>query len=173
MIVFRGSFTTLWITLQSNEELGLLATDYLEDYFGTDGQITLHHVEGPTDYPVLMIEQPAQTPGIPNDYFLGQIPFASIPDGNYEIRGRCKDVVDNYSILNSVQSPLGGEQTIIITFEIRPVGGVFLYYPMPDSAILVRGGFEGPTLIRPVLEPPQMLRPVLSSPLTARPEYAP
>ena len=149
MIIYRGAFATLWITLQSNEQLGILDTDYLEDYAGADGQVTVHHIEGATDYPVLMINQPGQTPGTPNDVFTGQLVLATLPDGNYEIRGRCRDLAGNYTILNSVATPIGDEQVLVMTFEIKPGSG--LYYPMPASSLLLRPGFSGPDLARPVL----------------------
>lgn len=149
MIIYRGAFATLWITLQSNEQLGILDTDYLEDYAGADAQVTVHHIEGATDYPVLMIDQPGQTPGTPNDVFTGQLVLATLPDGNYEIRGRCRDLAGNYTILNSVATPIGGEQIIVMAFEIKAGSG--LYYPMPASALLLRPGFSGPGLARPTL----------------------
>jgi hypothetical protein len=147
VIVYRGSFSSLWVTLQSNEQLGILDTDYLEDWAGNDGQVTVHHVEGATDYPVLMVEQPAQTPGTANDVFRGQIDLDAVPDGNYEIRGRCRDIVGNYTILNSVQSPVGGEQVIAMGFEIK--AGAGLNYPMPASAVLVRGVYVVQLAARP------------------------
>ena len=38
--IYRGGMTTLWLTLQSNEALGVLDTDYMEDYFGAEGQVS-------------------------------------------------------------------------------------------------------------------------------------
>ena len=160
MIVYRGAFATLWLTLQSNEQLGILDTDYLEDYAGADGQVSAHHIEGATDYPVLMIDQPGQTPGTPNDVFTGQIVLATLPDGYYEIRGRCRDIAGNYTILSSVQTPIGNEQVISMAFEIKDGAG--LHYPMPGSAILIRGGYVGPDLGRTTQ----------SFQLAARPDYS-
>ena len=159
MIVYRGTFDILWLTLASNEALGILDTDYLEDYFGADGQVTVHHVGGATDYPVVMVGQPDQTPGTPNDVFMGQLSLTTVPNGNYEIRARCRDVSGNYSILNSVAAPSGGEQVLPLTFEIKD--GVGLHYPMPGSAILFRGGYSGP----------ELARPTFAVELAARPEY--
>ena len=133
MIAYRGVFSTLWLTLASNEVLGILDTGYLEDFFGADGQVTVHHIEGGTDYPVVMVEQPAQTPGTANDVFMGQLALASIPDGHYEIRGRCRDTGGNYSILGSVDSPLGGEQVLALPFEVKEGAG--LHYPAAGAKL--------------------------------------
>ena len=160
MIVYRSSFGTLWLTLSSNEALGVLDTDYLEDYFGADGQVTVHHVEGLTDYPVAMVGQADQTPETPNDVFMGQLALATIPNGNYEIRARCRDITGNYSILNSVDSPIGGEQIITPRFEVKDGAG--LHYPA-----------GGPELGRVAITPTGLSRPPLDSRLAlSRPTLA-
>ena len=124
--VYRGAFATLWITLQANEALGILDSDYLEDYFGNDSQVSLYHIASDTHYPVLMLDQPLATPLIPYDVFKGQIAMASLPDGAYQVRGRCRDVGGNYSILSAVQTPLGGEQVLAMEFDIQPGDGLLV-----------------------------------------------
>ena len=98
---------------------------------------------------MLLFELPGQTPVIPHDVFQGQSTLASLPDGDYEVRGRCRDVAGNYTILSSVQTPIGGEQVLPMDFEIRPGSG--LHYPMPASAVLLRAGVAGPDLARAVI----------------------
>ncbi len=124
--VYRGAFATLWITLQANETLGILDSDYLEDYFGNDSQVSLYHVDSGTHYPVLMLDQPLATPLIPYDVFKGQAAMASLPDGAYQVRGRCRDVGGNYTILSTVQTPLGGEQVLAMGFDIQPGAGLLV-----------------------------------------------
>lgn len=158
--IYRGQFSTLWITLQSNEQLGILDSGYLEDYYGNDGQVTLHHVESSTDYPVLMIEQPAVTPSIPQDVFKGQVSLAGLPNGTYQVRGRCCDTVGNYTILSSVQTPVGDEQILALGFGIRD--GTGLRYQVPVSAGLIRLGFMATTLNRPPINGLTLSRPNLS-----------
>lgn len=133
--VYRGDMTVLWVTLQASEELGLLSSDYVQDYFGNDGQVTLHHIDSAADFPVVMVDVPLTTPEIPHDVFTGSYSLALLQDGDYEIRGRVRDIAGNYTILNSVQVPLGGEtvQPLLMTllsgfsnkFVVRAGGAVF------------------------------------------------
>ena len=116
--VYRAQFSTLWITLQSNEQLGLLDSDYLEDYYGNDGQVTLHHIDSGIDYPVLMLHVSEETPEIPFDVFRGQTSLAILPNGDYEVRGRCRDLAGNYTILSAFESPLGTEAVSAQLFNI-------------------------------------------------------
>ncbi|MBL4838398.1 MAG: hypothetical protein JKY34_12560 [Kordiimonadaceae bacterium] len=147
--VYRGAFATLWITLQANEALGILDADYLEDYFGNDSQVSLYHIASDTHYPVLMLDQPLVTPLIPYDIFKGQMAMASLPDGAYQVRGRCRDVGGNYTILSAVQSPLGGEQVLAMEFNIQPGQGLHFTVQLPFG--LIRMGLDMGTLDRPTL----------------------
>ena len=128
MTFYRAAHTTLWLTIQSNESLGVLDSDYIEDYHGADGQLTLHHVATTTDYPVLMAPQPDQTPLIPNDVFRGPVTLATLPDGDYELRGRVRDVTGNYTILSAFASPQGGEDVQAIVLTILPGNGYQLLF---------------------------------------------
>lgn len=127
---YRGLFTELWITLRSDEVLGVLDSDYLEDYFGTDGQVTLRYEDG-SFYTVLMNEVPEETPGIAHDVFTGPIDLNTIPDGIYTIQGRVRDVVDNYTILNEVENPFGNERIINLSFTVASTG------PTTDLVVFV------------------------------------
>jgi len=134
----RASYTQLWLKIRSDETLGILDSDYLEDYNGVDGQITLHHVATVTDYTVLMSHVPGETPTIPFDVFQGVYsPLADLPDGIYELRFRCRDVMGNYTIVNSVQNPFGGERILSLNLEIVP----FLFgYIYQEGSVIARGG---------------------------------
>jgi hypothetical protein len=118
---YRGPFTELWITLRSDEVLGVLDSDYLEDYFGADGQVTLRYQDG-TFYTVLMNEVTEETPGVAHDVFTGPVDLSTIPDGIYTIQGRVRDVVGNYTILDEVETPLGDERIINLTFTVSSTG---------------------------------------------------
>lgn len=126
----RGNFTQLWIKLTSDEPLGILDTDYLEDYDGNDGFITLHHVATSQDYQLAMLAVPQDTPSIPNDVFQGVYsPLSDLADGEYELRFRCRDPYGNYTISNSVAAPSGEERVInlalvLITAETVKVIGI-------------------------------------------------
>jgi hypothetical protein len=118
MIFLRQAYTELWITLTSNEVLGILDSDYLEDYYGTDGQITLHNLTTGERIPVLMTEVFTTTPEIPHDVFTGFIELAPLTNGEYQIEGRVKDVFNHHTIIGEVQNPFGSERIISLPLTI-------------------------------------------------------
>ncbi len=112
MTIFnRNGFASLVIGLQSDEGLGILDTDYIEDYNGVDAQVTIYHISSTTSWPVVMSL-------IPTNLLRGQIALAGLPDGNYDVRGRVKDVYGNYSIISAFLNPNGSEDILIIGFTI-------------------------------------------------------
>lgn len=122
MIVERQGLD-LVLHLASNEALGVLDTGYLEDYYGTDSQLTLYHLATGVAYPVAMVET-AETPSVPHDQFEGSYPFELLPDGDYEIYGRLRDVAGNYVVLGTVAHPYGGESVIRVVLTILSDGNV-------------------------------------------------
>ncbi len=109
-------YNEIWITLSSNEELGILDSGYLEDYFGVDGQITLINESTLVRTQVLMNE--VNISSLPHDVFTGHVSSNSLPVGFYHIEARVRDVVGNYSIIGEVSSPFGGERIINLSFEL-------------------------------------------------------
>ena len=102
MIFNRLNFTELWFTLESNEALGVLDTDYLEDYYGVDGQLTLVNDDTLNEYPVLM------SPSNNNTTLSGFIDITSLSNGDYTLKGRVCDVVGNYTVLSGYFEPDAG-----------------------------------------------------------------
>lgn len=100
MIFVRGNHSEIGIKLTSNEELGVLDTAYIEDFFGTDGQVSLFHQNSSQRFDVLMTTVPDDTPGVANDVLLGFYPLNLLPDGNYEIQGFVRDTAGNYTVLS-------------------------------------------------------------------------
>jgi hypothetical protein len=113
----RGFFTELWITLRSDETLGILDSDYLEDYFGVDGQISLLH-DSNVRYTVAMNEVAEETTNIPHDVFTGFLELDSIPNGHYIVQARVRDIANSYTILGAVENPLGTERVINLEFDV-------------------------------------------------------
>ncbi|MBL4781659.1 MAG: hypothetical protein JKX92_05400 [Porticoccaceae bacterium] len=138
--IYRGGMTTLWLTLQSNETLGILDSAYIEDYFGNDGQVSLYHIASGTYYPVVMITQPAQTPTIGNDVFIGSYLFSLLPDGVYQIRGRVRDISGNYTILSTLQTPTGGEG--VQTLGLTIASGFATIYVINAGPLVIRTGID-------------------------------
>ena len=147
MNFYRSTFATLWIRLQSNESLGLLDSDYIEDYHGADGQITLHHVDTATDYPVLMSPVPDETPQIDHDVLRGPVTLSTLPDGLYQIRGRVRDTSGNYTILSDFATPTGGETVQSLQMTILP--GLGYRYALNLGVLSVFGAFAGGSLAPP------------------------
>ena len=135
---YRSDFTEIWIRLTSGETLGILDTDYLEDYFGIDGQVTLHHLSSGERFPIVMAEQTDQTPGVPHDVFAGYRYLSDLPDGDYQVEGRVRDLNGSYSILSAVQNPYGGETVILLQFRIL-VAAVQIIIDL--DALEIRGGY--------------------------------
>lgn len=95
---YRNTYSQVAITITSNEVLGKLDTDYIEDYYGVDGQITLYHPDTNTRYPVLI------TAIVAARQFIGYFNLANKPLGRYEIQGKVQDMVGNVTIIGSVNS---------------------------------------------------------------------
>lgn len=143
MAIFdRASFNTLVVELQSDEVLAILDTDYVEDYNGVDGQVTIYHIANNTSWAVAMSL-------IPTNLLKGQIALAGLPDGNYDVRGRVRDAFGNYSILTSFLNPTGGEDIILISFTIMSgvivgwITGVINSYPRISGVISSKPRISG------------------------------
>lgn len=102
MIFNRGTFTEIWFRLASNEALGILDTDYIEDYYGVDGQLTLVHLETLSEYPILMSPT---VDAVQGNILAGFKLLAGLDDGNYVLKGRVRDVLGNYTILTDYIVP--------------------------------------------------------------------
>lgn len=136
-VVFpRGAFTNMLLTIKSSEELGILDTDYVEDYDAVDGYMTLKRLSDSqrTSYPTVAV--PDETPGIDNDVWRITVPLASIDNGFYELEGRVRDIVGNYTIFGSVALPYGGENYTTLTLEV--VDGFAVQYTYQTSSVIVR-----------------------------------
>lgn len=131
MIFFRSNYSQFWLTLQSNEALGLLDTDFIEDYFGVDGQVTIHHLTAGARWPMMMSMDAPNT-------FIGVLPVENLPNGKYKVEGRVRDTLNNYSILSAFQNPQGFERVLQLNFEIIEGFGVLVDFGM----LTIRGGYD-------------------------------
>lgn len=126
-VIYGKDKDNLEIKINSNEPLGILDTDRIEDYNGIDGQVSLFHVDSSQRFAVIMSPFPAETPGIDHDVFIGQKQLSLIPEGDYQIQGRVRDVVGNYSILSAFHNPNGNETILMMNFSIE--GGQIIPRP--------------------------------------------
>lgn len=137
LVVFpRASFNNVVLTIKSNEELGILDSDYVEDYFGVDGFMTVRRLSDDFRDSIPMIPVPEETPGINNDVFRGTFDISSMPNGFYELEGRVRDIMGNYTIFGAVQNPIGGENVTTLTLQI--VDGFAARYVYNLPAVTVR-----------------------------------
>ncbi len=150
MIFHRASFTEMHVVLSSDESLGVLDSDYIEDYTGTDGYLSLRHLQTMRRFSIPMAELLVETPEIPHDVFSGFIELSEIPDGEYRLEGRVRDVAGNYVIIGAFQDPRGDErvvdfesqvagESLVVVIEIGPVrllGGYRVYVPPPRAPLL-------------------------------------
>lgn len=139
----RGCYSILYVDLQSSQELGILDTDYIEDYYGNDGQLTLVNLADLTEYdlPMSQVGVTHITPETPHDYFRGAIALESLPNATYSVRGRVRNTLGLYAILSAYSAPIGTE--ILHEMQIT-ISGV---KPGPNNAVntgplVLRGGSE-------------------------------
>lgn len=147
--IYRSNFSTLWVELWADEQLGLLDSAYIEDYNGVDGTVTLHHVPTSTDYQVVMSPYPGETPEVSNDVFKGTVTLASLPDGLFEVRGHARDTAGNSTVLGALAggNPPGA-RVLSLQLTIASGSGSRIY-TVPTRAAF-RAGYAV-TAARPVL----------------------
>ena len=63
-----------------------------------------------------------------------------MPDGDYEIRGRVRDVVGNYTILSAFQNPGGGEGVQALAVTIA--SGFASIYVLEMGPLSIRTGID-------------------------------
>lgn len=141
VIFYRQNYSQITLNIASNEELGVLDTGFVEDFNGVDGQLSLLHVATSTRYPVPVSAVPAVTPSIPNDQFRAILSLAGLPDGDYQLQGRVRDVIGNYTILGSFATPSGGERVLAVELRINPGFGS-RYIIGGSSPLAVQGSLE-------------------------------
>ncbi len=100
---YRGGFQELWLTLSSDEALGLLDTGYLQDWSGQDGSVSLLHLHTGQRFPVPMAPAPPDSAA----NFRGWVALEGLPSGSYAIQGRVRDLVGNITILGAFHAPDG------------------------------------------------------------------
>jgi len=115
MILFlRGGYQELWLTLASDEPLGILDTAYLEDWSGQDGQVSLLQIQTGQRFPVPMAPAPSGS----RVNFQGWIALSGLLNGVYAIQGRVRDLVGNVTILGGYHAPDGSERVLNLGFEL-------------------------------------------------------
>ncbi len=137
---YRGNYNNVVLVIRSNEELAILDSDYIEDYNGVDGQVSLYHVSTGVRYPVPVTGVPSMTPLTPNDYFRGTYPLAGIPNGEYQVQFRVRDIGGNYVISGGFFSPIGTEKVSTLTMTILP--GTGMIYVVDVGPLLLRGAYN-------------------------------
>jgi hypothetical protein len=93
---YKSNYSQIAITVTSNEVLGILDTDYIEDYYGVDGQVTVYHPATDTRYPVLM------TAIVPETQFRGYFQLTGKPLGQYQIQGKVRDKIGNVTVMGAI-----------------------------------------------------------------------
>ena len=117
--IYREDHTQLWLTIQSSEQLGVLDTGYIENYFGVDGRLSLYHRATGNRYSVTVAPVDSKTPGVTNDVFRGFIAMNSIPNGVFEVQGRVRDEYGHRIIIGSLAEPDGTENKVKMQIEVK------------------------------------------------------
>lgn len=138
---FRGDFHELWLTLSSDEPLGVLDTAYLEDWSGMNGRVSLLHLPTGQRFPVPMA--PASSDSRVN--FKGWIPLADLPTGAYAIQGRVRDLLGNATILGGYVTPEGSERVLRLEFNLIDGGKIVPTVRLGPA--LLQGGVRFPAAL--------------------------
>ncbi len=134
--------TWLDLFIDSDEEMGVLDTFYLEDYYGVDGHLTLFHQATQQEFDIVMAEVAGGGP-YPHDHFEGTRDATVMPLGTYEIRGRARDVIGNYTVLTDFQNPIGSERILPLYFDlVESIGMPFIVILNVKKYINVKTGAE-------------------------------
>jgi hypothetical protein len=139
---YRGAFNQMWLEIRSNESLGILDTDYVEDYNGVDGQLSLYHVATAERFTVPMMAVASETPDVPNDFFRGVQNLSALPNGTYQVQGRVRDEVGNYSVLGAVAAPFGTER--VLALELQVLDGFSTRHTVTAGPLTVRAATAVP-----------------------------
>lgn len=139
ILFFRGGFQELWITLSSDEPLGLLDTAFLEDWAGQDGQVSLFHILTGKRVPVLM----APSPGGSRANFVGKVALSALSLGVYSIQGRVRDLAGNVTVLGSYHALGGSERILHLDFELAD--GPVVIPVVRAGPVVLLGGAQIPT----------------------------
>jgi len=140
VVFYRQYYHELWITLRADEVLGSIVSNYLEDYNGTFGQISLKHMASGARFFVPMNEVAVATPQVPHDVFKGVLPLLELPDGQFQVETRLRDVLGNYTVLGNVSAPFGTERVIDLRIEVR--SGVPQIIEFGAPMILLQGSIN-------------------------------
>lgn len=135
---FRGMFQELWLTLSSDEPLGILDTDYLEDWSGQDGCMSLLHIPTGQRFPVPMAPVPSDS----RMNFKGWISLSSLPNGAYAIQGRVRDLLGNTTVLGGYHAPDGSERVLRLNFDLADASVVSPVVRLGPA--LLQGGMRLP-----------------------------
>jgi len=114
----RANFTNMLLTIKSSEELGILDTDYVQDYDGNDGFFTLKRLSDNLRLSYPCIAVPNETPSIDNDVWRITVPLVGVVNQTYELEGRVRDIIGNHTIFGAVASPIGGEDLTTLTLQV-------------------------------------------------------
>jgi len=112
--------TWLDLTIDANEELGVIDTLYLEDYYGVDGHLTLVHQTTSQEFDIVMADVVGGG-AFAHDHYEGTRDATTMPLGSYEVRGQVRDVIGNRTIITAIQTPVGGERVISLIFDLVEV----------------------------------------------------
>lgn len=137
MIFNRLQFSDLWITLDSNEILGQLDTHHVEDYYGVDGQLILVNSDTNVEYPILMNTANGDTS------LVGSIDLSTIPNGDYVVKGRVRDLVGNYTVLSDYVLPNTGN---VVNYTISIIQSP-TYGSVTFNGMTLMGGVNVPVML--------------------------
>lgn len=115
----RANFQQIAFTFTSLEPLGLLETAYLEDVNGVDGQVTL---TGPGELRLSLLVSGMDSE---HERFRAFLTLDGLPDGQYAVSGRARDVVGNEAVF-SLPFALANGLGVVLVLPGMTLAGVVI-----------------------------------------------
>lgn len=133
-IFYREAYDQAVITIQSNEIIGSFDSSFVEDYYGIEGQLSLMRSSG--------LRSPLLVSWVDTDHtaIRAWIPLNTIANGVYELQGRVRDVVGNYTVFSDYFDMSASAQIYPLVFEVR--SGAQYVPPYFDPVMSIEGQYD-------------------------------
>ena len=126
----RRHYSQLVVSISANEPLADLGGGYIQDYYGTVSQVTLHDIQTDLRYEILITDNNPT-------YLEGYINLDIIPNGRYEFEGFLSDLVGNNTVIGDLQNPslTGTDISVFLTIHPGLGVGAILTTSFPTSGL--------------------------------------
>lgn len=161
---YRGTYSEAVIEIHSSEELGVLDTGYIESAHGLDGSISVRNVATGDRTDLLMAEINDGPPA--HDFFRGYLNLTGLPNGQYALDFKVRDLFGNVTVVGQVDDPAGAAAHQDLDLWILSKGTAKMLVRLPPRERAIMGHARGSIQAR--VAAPQVTARVLSRRLEVR-----